>query len=295
MELRYWALLIFLGAIWGSAFIFTKTGTPEFGPIALVNVRLIIASLIFLPFLLQPRYLKLLPPIWKYVVVLAVTNCAIPFTFFSLASLGSDSNMLAILNSTVAFNTMIIAFFWLNESVTPKQVVGLVIGFVGLYVLVNPESSSTSLLSSICCLIGSFFYSFSNVFIQKYSYKTNKLVLIGWSLVFSSLLMLPITLFNLPTSMPSNDALLSVLWLGAISTGFAFLGYVRLIEKIGAVRTSIVAYLLPIFGIIWGRIFLDEVITFNILIGCGIVLVGIFLATSNNKPTSQITRETVNE
>mgnify|MGYP000482628084 FL=1 len=94
--------------------------------------------------------------------------------------------------------------------------------------------------------------------------------------------------------MPSSEALFSVLWLGAISTGFAFIGYVRLIEKIGAVRTSIVAYFLPIFGILWGRIFLDELITFNILIGCGIVLIGIFLATSNKKPTSQITRETIN-
>jgi len=67
------------------------------------------------------------------------------------------------------------------------------------------------------------------------------------------------------------------------------------LKKIRAVRTSIVAYLLPIFGILWGRIFLDEVITFNILIGCGIVLIGIFLATTNNKPISQITKEAVNE
>lgn len=294
MELRYWALLTFLGAIWGSAFIFTKIGTPEFGPIALVNSRLIIASLIFLPILLQPKYLKLLKPIWKYIAILSITNCAIPFTLFSLASLESNSNMLAILNATTAFNTMIIAFFWLNESVSPKQVIGLIIGFAGVFILVNPESSSTTLISSIYCLLGSACYSFSGVFIQKHSHKTNKLVLIGWSLVFSSVLMLPVTIFNLPTSMPSSEALFSVLWLGAISTGFAFIGYVRLIEKIGAVRTSIVAYFLPIFGILWGRIFLDELITFNILIGCGIVLIGIFLATSNKKPTSQITRETIN-
>ena len=109
MELRYWILLICLGAVWGSAFIFIKIATPEFGAIPLVQARLFIASLIFLPVLLQPKYLALLKPIWKHTIVLAVTNNAIPFTMFSLASFGSDSNMLAILNATTAFNTMIIA------------------------------------------------------------------------------------------------------------------------------------------------------------------------------------------
>ena len=93
--------------------------------------------------------------------------------------------------------------------------------------------------------------------------------------------MIPLTLFYLPKSLPSIDAFLSVAWLGVISTGLAFLGYVRLIDKIGAVKTSTVAYFLPIFGIIWGYIFLDEVITISIIIGCMTILIGIFLATSN--------------
>jgi drug/metabolite transporter (DMT)-like permease len=93
--------------------------------------------------------------------------------------------------------------------------------------------------------------------------------------------MMPVTLFNLPSQMPSTDAFLSVAWLGGVSTGLAFLGYVRLIEKIGAVKTSTVAYFLPVFGIIWGNIFLDEVITFSVIVGCGAILFGVFLATSN--------------
>ena len=88
------------------------------------------------------------------------------------------------------------------------------------------------------------------------------------------------TLIYPPVSIPSFDAFLSVLWLGGVSTGLAFLGYVRLIEKIGAVKTSTVAYFLPIFGIIWGYIFLDEVITLSIVIGCFTILLGVFLATS---------------
>tara|TARA_E500000178_G_scaffold152881_1_gene152653 strand:+ start:100 stop:981 length:882 start_codon:yes stop_codon:yes gene_type:complete len=283
MELRYWAVLTFLGAIWGSAFIFIKVAAPEFGAIGLVQARLTIASLVFIPILLRKKYLILLKPAWKHSLVLAITNNAIPFSLFSYGSFGADSNILAILNATTAFNTMIIALLWLGEKVTLKQIFGLVLGFIGVIILVNPESSSTSIISALFCLIGAACYSFSTVFIQKYSEKTNKMVLIGWSIIFSCFIMIPFTLLNLPPQIPSTNALLSATWLGSISTGLAFFGYVYLIEKIGAVKTSTVAYFLPVFGIIWGAVFLNEVITGGIILGCATILVGVFFATSNKR------------
>jgi len=283
MELKYWALLTFLGAIWGSAFIFIKIAAPEFGAIGLVQMRLLIASSVFLPILFRKKYFSLLPSTWKHSLVLAITNNAIPFTLFSFGSFGADSNILAILNATTAFNTMIIAFFWLNEKVTLKQIFGLILGFIGVVILVNPESSATSTFAAILCLLGAACYAFSTVFIQKYSETSNKLVLIGWSIVFSAFIMMPLTLLNLPSEIPSLKAFGASIWLGSISTGLAFFGYVYLIEKIGAVKTSTVAYFLPIFGIIWGSIFLNEIITIGIVVGCGTILVGVFFATSNNK------------
>ena len=283
MELRYWVVLTFLGAVWGSAFIFIKVAAPEFGAIGLVQARLTIASLVFIPILLRKKYLILLKPAWKHSLVLAVTNNAIPFSLFSYGSFGADSNILAILNATTAFNTMIIALLWLGEKVTLKQIFGLVLGFIGVIILVNPESSSTSIISALFCLIGAACYSFSTVFIQKYSEKTDKMVLIGWSIIFSCFIMIPFTLLNLPPQIPSANALLSATWLGSISTGLAFFGYVYLIEKIGAVKTSTVAYFLPVFGIIWGAVFLNEVITGGIILGCATILIGVFFATSNQR------------
>ena len=283
MEFRYWILLTVLGALWGSAFMFIKIATPEFGPIALVNTRLIIASFIFLPILLQKKYFHLLKPIWKQVLVLSILNNAIPFTLFSFASFGADSNILAILNATTAFNTMIIAYIWIGENVSPKQLFGLFLGFIGIFILVNPQNSETTLISSMSALLASFFYSYSTVYIQRQSVNANKMVLIGWSIIFSAVIMLPITFFYLPENIPSVSAIGSAIWLGAISTGVGFLGYVRLIDKIGAVKTSTVAYFLPVFGIIWGAIFLDEIISSTIIIGCLIVLIGIYFANSNNR------------
>ena len=283
MEFRYWILLTFLGALWGSAFMFIKVATPEFGPIALVNARLIIASCIFLPILLRSKYIHLLKPIWRQVLVLAILNNAIPFTLFSYASFGADSNILAILNATTAFNTMIIAYIWIGENVSLKQLFGLLLGFIGIFILVNPQNSETTLISSMSALLASFFYSYSTVYIQRQSVNANKMVLIGWSIIFSAVLMLPVTIFYLPDTIPSISAIGSAIWLGAISTGLGFLGYVRLIDKIGAVKTSTVAYFLPVFGIIWGAIFLDEIISSTIIIGCFIVLIGIYFANSNNR------------
>ena len=283
MEFRYWILLTFLGALWGSAFMFIKVATPEFGPVALVNARLIIASFIFLPILLRSKYIHLLKPIWRQVLVLAILNNAIPFTLFSYASFGADSNILAILNATTAFNTMIIANIWIGEHVSLKQLFGLLLGFIGIFILVNPQNSETTLISSMSALLGSFFYSYSTVYIQRQSVNANKMVLIGWSIIFSAIIMLPVTIFYLPDLIPSISAIGSAIWLGAISTGLGFLGYVRLIDKIGAVKTSTVAYFLPVFGIIWGAIFLDEIISSTIIIGCLIVLIGIYFANSNNR------------
>ena len=127
-------------------------------------------------------------------MLLAITNNAIPFTMFSLASFGSDSNMLAILNATTAFNTMIIAYFWLKEDVTLKQLTGLIMGFIGVVILVNPESSSTSIISAVFCLMGAP-ATHSQQFYSKEFAKTNKLVLIGWSIIFSAFIMMPVTLF----------------------------------------------------------------------------------------------------
>ena len=132
MQIKYWLLLILLGAVWGSSFIFIKIATPEFGPVPFVGLRLLLAGSLFLPFLLMPKYLNQIQGHIYKILFLSLFNTAIPFTLFSYASLYSNSNMLAILNSTAALFTMIIAYLWINEPVSKKQLLGLVIGFIGI-------------------------------------------------------------------------------------------------------------------------------------------------------------------
>ncbi|MEK9649387.1 MAG: DMT family transporter [Gammaproteobacteria bacterium] len=281
MHSKDWSILILLAAIWGSAFMFIKVATPDMGPTFLVTVRLLLAGLIFTPFLLQKKYRKHFRPQFRGIMILAVTNNALPFALFSYASLGANSNMLAILNGSTAFITMLIAYFWLKEKISLLQLLGILIGFLGILVLVNPANASTTLISSLSCLFAASCYSFSSNYIQKYAKDANKFALIGWSLLFGGLVIAPIGLINMPDHFPNNDSVLAVLWLGIISTGLANLGYVRLIEKIGAVRTSTVTYLIPAFGILWGALFLNEVLTLFIFFGFILVMTGTYFATKN--------------
>ena len=282
MELKNWILLILLGAVWGSAFMFIKISADDFGPILLVNLRLLLAGALFLPFLLRKKYLAHFKSHFPGILILSIFSNAFPFTMFSYASLGATSNMLGILNGTTAFMTMVVAYFWLKESITPKQIFGIILGFLGILVLVNPANGSATIGASGFALVGALSYSFSGVYIQKYQLNANKFVLIGWAMLFGGLFLTPLSFFNLPDQMPDNNAIAALLWLGIVSTGIAYLGYIRLIEQIGAVRTSTVTYLLPVFSIIWGSIFLQEKITWIIFGGFIFVMIGMYFANNRN-------------
>ena len=287
MELKNWILLILLGAVWGSAFMFIKISADDFGPILLVNLRLLLAGALFLPFLLRKKYLAHFKSHFPGILILSIFSNAFPFTMFSYASLGATSNMLGILNGTTAFMTMVVAYFWLKESITPKQIFGIILGFLGILVLVNPANGSATLGASGFALVGALSYSFSGVYIQKYQLNANKFVLIGWAMLFGGLFLTPLSFFNLPDQMPDNNAIAALLWLGIVSTGIAYLGYIRLIEQIGAVRTSTVTYLLPVFSIIWGSIFLQEKITWIIFGGFIFVMIGMYFANNKNTKPSE--------
>ncbi len=284
MESKDWVLLISLAAIWGSAFMFIKISAVEFGPILLVTLRLLIAGLVFVPLLLKKQNRLQFKPYLSSILIIAVVSNALPFTLFAFASLGATSNMLGILNGTTAFLTTFIAYFWLKEFISSKQIVGLFLGFIGVVILVNPANGSSTILASLCALVGSLCYAFNGNYLQKYHQNSNKIVLIGWSMLFGGLLMLPLAVFNLPNQMPNFNSFLALLWLAVVSTGIGYLAYVRLIDRIGAVKTSTLTYLLPVFSIIWGAIFLNENITLIIFGGFMFVMMGMYFANSVKKP-----------
>ena len=172
MESKDWFLLTTIAAIWGSAFMFIKISAVDFGPILLVTLRLLIAGLVFMPLLLRKKYRQLFKSHLPGIIIIAIFSNALPFTLFEFASLGATSNMLGILNGTTAFLTTVIAYFWLNESISPKQIIGLCLGFLGVIILVNPANDgSSSIVASLCALVGSLCYAFNGNYLQKFHSK----------------------------------------------------------------------------------------------------------------------------
>jgi len=280
VESKDWFLLTALAAIWGSAFMFIKISAVDFGPILLVTLRLLIAGLVFMPLLLRKKYRLLFKSHLSGIIIIAIFSNALPFTLFAFASLGATSNMLGILNGTTAFLTTLIAYFWLNESISSKQIIGLCLGFLGVIILVNPANGSSTVIASMCALLGSLCYAFNGNYLEKFHSNSNKKVLIGWSMLFGGLFMTPFAFFNLPDAIPNLNSFLALLWLAVVSTGIGYLGYIRLINRIGAVKTSTLTYLLPVFSIIWGAIFLQEKITLIILGGFLFVMMGMYFANT---------------
>jgi len=260
--------------------MFIKISAVDFGPILLVTLRLLIAGLVFMPLLLRQKYRVLFKSHLPGIIVIAIFSNALPFTLFAFASLGATSNMLGILNGTTAFLTTVIAYFWLSESISSKQIIGLCLGFLGVIILVNPANGSSTIIASTCALIGSLCYAFNGNYLQKFHSNSNKKVLIGWSMLFGGLFMTPFAAFNLPDAMPNLNSFLALLWLAVVSTGIGYLGYIRLIDRIGAVKTSTLTYLLPVFSILWGAIFLQEQITLIIFGGFIFVMMGMYFANT---------------
>ncbi len=260
--------------------MFIKISAVDFGPILLVTLRLLIAGLVFMPLLLRKKYRLLFKSHLPGIIVIAIFSNALPFTLFAFASLGATSNMLGILNGTTAFLTTVIAYFWLNELISLKQIIGLCLGFLGVIILVNPANGSSTIMASLCALLGSLCYAFNGNYLEKFHSNSNKKVLIGWSMLFGGLFMTPFAVFNLPNTIPSLNSFLALLWLAIVSTGIGYLGYIRLIDRIGAVKTSTLTYLLPVFSILWGAIFLQEKITLIILGGFLFVMMGMYFANS---------------
>ena len=140
--------------------MFIKIAAPDLGPVMLVTVRLYLAGLLFLPFLLQKKYLKLFKSHFNSIFILAIMNNDSSIYYVCLCIFRANSNMLAILNGTTALMTTVLAYFWLKNKVSYLQAAGLLLGFLGILVLVNPANASTTYVSSIACLVGAFLLFF---------------------------------------------------------------------------------------------------------------------------------------
>lgn len=271
--------LIILGALWGGAFPLQKVAVATFGPFALVAVRVTVAAIVLL---LMLRDLRPLRAHAGKLLVLGLLNTAIPFSLFSFATLHITAGLASLLNATTPMFGAAIARAWLGERLSWTRVLGIGVGFLGIASIVWDKvgvHAGGATLGVLAGLLAAALYGAAACFTKRYLSDINPRANAAGSVVGATLFMLPLGAWQWPPAGISALAWGCAIALGLLCTALAYVIYFRLMPRIGAARAVTVTFLIPVFGIFWGAIFLGEPITWPLLTGCGVVLLGTGLAT----------------
>ena len=282
MPIKYLLELLLLAAVWGASFIFMRTTAPDFGPIMLITLRTGIAAVFLLPFLIKAKLLSQLKEHWQVIFIVGLSNTAIPFCLFSYSTLYLGAGYASILNATAPMFGAIIGFFWLKDHLSNMAILGLFIGFCGVLTLSvarDAAFSAEALLPVFAALLATLSYGAAACYTKKHIIGIQALTVATGSQCFAFLCLAPLSLLFWPEQMPGLNSWLQVGVLGVVCTAFAYILYFRLIANIGSAKAITVAYLVPVFGVLWGLVFLEEHLSPGMWAGASLVILGVALTT----------------
>jgi len=274
--------LLLLAAIWGSSFLFIRLSVGDFGPIALSGMRTLIAGAALLPVLLWRNKIAMLRDYWRSIIIVGLFNSALPFIFFNFATMTLPAGTMSIINALTPLWGAAIAWVWLKDTLPPLRMLGLIVGFAGILVLVWDKLSFQDTASTYAVIAGvaaPIFYGIAASYTKKYLMDADPIATAAGSLVAAGIVLLPFTLYTWPTTPISTSAWAALVGLGLLCTAIAYVLYYRLLIRIGPPRAMTVTFLIPVFGVLWGWLFLGESITLRIVLGGGVILLGTGLAT----------------
>jgi drug/metabolite transporter (DMT)-like permease len=283
-----WLVFLALGFLWGSSYLFIKIGVDHgLQPFTLIMFRLgigvaLLASVV--AYFREP--LPRDPRMYGHLFVMGVVNIAIPFTLITFAEQVVDSSLASVINSAVPLFVIVIAALFLRgEQITVNRLVGLVVGFVGVAILVGLDIrnlGSANALGEIALLGATISYAIGAVYSKAHVHGLRPMIPALLQVFFGFLVVSVLALLTEHpfASVPAPEALLAVVWLGLLGSGLAYLSYFRILQRWGATRASMVAYLLPVVGIALGALVLQEPIAPSTFLGTALVIAGIALVNS---------------
>lgn len=295
MKAKHWIVFLLLGAIWSSSFMWIKIAVQEVGPITLVAFRALFGLLFGVVVMTVqripwPRTRKE----WTPLLVVGLTNIAIPFVLISWGELHIDSAVASILDATVPLFTILMAHFLLHDDkITLPKILGLVIGFAGIVVLMSKDIgvSHNSLLGQAAVIVASLFYAISAVYVRKTTVDVPGIVRgIGPLVSASATMWAGAFLFEGPLQIPQLPITwVALLFMGVLGSGLAFVMLYYLIHEIGPTRTTMVTYLFPLGGVILGVTVLNEQLTWQIVAGATLIILS--LVAANWEPKRKVQSE----
>jgi drug/metabolite transporter (DMT)-like permease len=276
--------LIFLAAIWGGSFLFMRIAAPVLGAAVLIEYRVLFAALFLAAMALalkKPLHLRLH---WKHYLILGLLNSALPFLLFAFAARTLSASLMAVLNASTPLWGTLIAAVWSRHMVSARVLVGLVLGACGVALLVGFDHVSTQPgagLAIVAVLCASFMYGVASNYTRSAASAqgVEPFANAHGSMWTSALLVLPVVPFFPAPATPTMGVMAAVVSLGILCSGVAYLIYFRLIQDVGPSSALTVTFLSPLFGILWGVLFLGETVGWYTFAGAAIVIVGTALVT----------------
>ncbi len=273
--------LICLAAIWGGSFLFMRIAANTFGPAFLIEFRVLFAAM---SLLFMSMYLKRKLPLrnnFRHFMTIGLFNTALPFMLLAYAAQTLNASTLSVLNSTAAIWGALIGVFWHKTKLTGKASTGMLIGVIGVTTLVGIDAINVGLDAALP-ILASVMAAFSYGIATNYTKTAPKIAAFDnahgnmWAAV---LIILPLLPFVPMRGEPTQAEVISVVILGVVCTGAAYLLYFRLVADEGAASALSVTFLIPVFGILWGSLILDEPIGWNTILGTIMVLSGTMMVT----------------
>ncbi|WP_219219475.1 DMT family transporter [Variovorax boronicumulans] len=278
--------LVLLGALWGASFLFMRIGAAEFGALPAAAVRVTVAALFLLPLLFLRGQGAALRQHWKASLLIGVLNSGLPFAFFCFALLTINSGLAAVLNATVPMFGALVAWAWFSERPSGSRIVGLVIGFTGVAMLASRSagvhadaSSSSATWAVLACLAACLCYGIAASATRRHLSGVPALATATGSQIGATLFLALPALWFWPEKMPSARAWLALVVLGVACTGLAYILFFRLIERAGPARALTVTFLVPVFAVFYGTVFLGEHITQWMGVCAAVIVCGVALST----------------
>ena len=282
-----YVLLTILALIWSSAFFNIKIATYSYGPVTIAFLRTFFGAIPVVGICLVKKIkIEAFSKDWYWFAAIGMINLVIPFFLIAYGMQKVQSNLAAILMASTPLSATVLAhFFTDNEKINLTKILGVLVGFSGIVFLFSDNIliNESNFTSALLILIGSTFYVVGGLLTLKISNKKNENVTAS-ILIWGTIFLIPITIFTeKPWNLnPSIDSTISLIYLGVVATGLAWLLRFRILKTNGLVFQAQVAYLIPIFGIILGYIFLKELITPKVLISVAAVIIGIYLVKKSN-------------
>ena len=282
-----YTLLTILAFIWSSAFFNIKIATFSYGPVTIALLRIFFGAIPVVALCLYKKIkIEAFSKDWYWFAAIGLINLVIPFFLIAYGVQKVQSNLAAILMASTPLSATVLAhLFTENEKINFTKILGVLVGFSGIVFLFSDNIliNESNFISALLILIGSTFYVIGCLLTIKISNKKNENVTAS-ILIWATIFLIPITAFTeQPWNLnPSLESTISVIYLGIFATGFAWLLRFRILKNNGLVFQAQVAYLIPIFGIVLGYIFLKELITPKVIVAVVAVIIGIYLVKKSN-------------